>query len=295
MRRNAAVMTMLVSILVLTLSWAGDAAARAGGGRFSGSAGSRSYSSPVRPAAGAPAASRAAATAAREMFPEASGRASIGGLVTGGLLGGMLLGGSTSGMGLADLVALGLLASAAWKLLHVGAGTRAAHATVMVGVDPSGMATARWDAGAGEQAARGPALDEPDVERTATDIFVKVQEAWSQRDLGLASACLTPAMHASLRKELDRLAAAGRENRIEGVDVESARLVAHWRDAGQDWVTVRVGARLVAYTIDAATDAVVEGSRSKPIALEEVWTLCRPVWAKAWRVSAIQQPAPAAR
>ena len=48
------------------------------------------------------------------------------------------------------------------------------------------------------------------------------------------------------------------------------------------------------YTTDDKTGQVVEGSASEPVTFEEFWTFTRPRWAKAWRLSAIQQPVQAA-
>ena len=75
--------------------------------------------------------------------------------------------------------------------------------------------------------------------------------------------------------------------------MRAAHVVEAWQEQGQDYVTLRLEATLLDYTTDDATGQVVEGSATQPVTFEEFWTFTRPVWAKTWRVSAIQQPVPA--
>ncbi|HEX7539753.1 MAG TPA: TIM44-like domain-containing protein, partial [Syntrophales bacterium] len=62
-----------------------------------------------------------------------------------------------------------------------------------------------------------------------------------------------------------------------------------WQEAGQDYITARVYANLLDYTIDEATNQVLSGSRTEPVKFEEYWTFTRPVGKNAWKLSAIQQ------
>ena len=56
---------------------------------------------------------------------------------------------------------------------------------------------------------------------------------------------------------------------------------------------VDVATSLLDFTTEDTTGQVVEGSASQPVTFEEFWTFTRPVWARTWRLSAIQQPVPA--
>src|ERR1700730_19396688 len=51
----------------------------------------------------------------------------------------------------------------------------------------------------------------------ASDVFFKVQAAWSTRDMRGAGAVLTPEMTYILQKDSDRLRAQGRVNRLENI------------------------------------------------------------------------------
>jgi predicted lipid-binding transport protein (Tim44 family) len=120
--------------------------------------------------------------------------------------------------------------------------------------------------------------------------FLRVQAAWSAGDLGPVRGELTDELAASLEAQLEKLRTLRRANRLEQVTVESAEITEAWQEYGRDFLTVRVRATALDYTLDQATGAVVDGSRSVPTTFEEYWTFARPVGPQSWRLSAIQQP-----
>jgi predicted lipid-binding transport protein (Tim44 family) len=124
---------------------------------------------------------------------------------------------------------------------------------------------------------------------TASDMFFRVQAAWMARDMGQASASITPEMSATLQKDCDRLRNQGRINRLDNIAVRSVTVTEAWQESGQDYVTAHFLASLLDYTVDERSGQVVEGSRTEPVKFEEFWTFVRPVGPNAWRLSAIQQ------
>ena len=50
-----------------------------------------------------------------------------------------------------------------------------------------------------------------------------------------------------------------------------------WQESGQDYITVLIHAKLLDYTTDDATSAVVSGSKTEPVKFEEYWTFTRAV------------------
>ena len=124
---------------------------------------------------------------------------------------------------------------------------------------------------------------------TASDIFFKMQAAWTTRDMGRASDVLTPEMQGFLQKDCDRMRAERRVNRLENVAVRTAEVTEAWQERGQDYVTVHFLASLLDYTTDETGTQVLDGSRTEPVKFEEFWTFVRPVGPNPWRLSAIQQ------
>ena len=106
-----------------------------------------------------------------------------------------------------------------------------------------------------------------------------------------ATAMLTPEMRGQLQADCDRMRGQGRVNRIESITVRAVEVTETWQDPGYNFMTVRIEASLLDYTVDEKTGDVLEGKATQPVTFQEYWTFTRAVWVKAWRLSAIQQAA----
>lgn len=235
----------------------------------------------------------------------------IGGFLLGGLLGSMLFGGLGRGLfggiGLVELVIIAGLAYVAFSYLRRRKPAALAPAGGPVSTD-AGSWQPRYEA-ASTATVEAPAaptdLDRGlahirqmdhafDAERfvsAASDIFFKVQAAWTARDMGAARDVLTPEMYASLRAQCDRLRAERRINRLENIAVRSAEVTEVWQEGGRDFATVRFLASVLDYTLDESGSRLIEGSQTEPVKFEEYWTFVRPVGPNTWALSAIQQAA----
>jgi predicted lipid-binding transport protein (Tim44 family) len=240
----------------------------------------------------------------------------LGGLLLGGLLGGLLFGGGFGGgFGLLELlIVAGLVWFAFSYLRRRQASAQPGYAMAGgVGSGPGARDDAAVAARYGAEAPAGAATLEPpagpsDLERglghigqmdatfdarafaeTASDIFFRVQGAWTARDMRSVAGSLTPEMVAQLQRDCDRLRSEGRINRLENIAVRTAEVTEAWQESGQDYVTVHFLASLLDYTTDESGARVLEGSRTEPVKFEEYWTFTRPVGPGAFRLSAIQQ------
>ena len=312
MKRTIAAM-LLAAMTLIPLLWTADAVARVGGGSSGGSRGSRSYSAPVRPSSPSPVSPRMPATPTTPMpsTPQRSGWGGwggmLGGLLMGGLIGSLLFGGlghmGGGGIGLLEIALLAGLVYLGFRMMRSRQPEPA----------PAGYAgTGPFGAGGSQSSYAGTTMEAPaslsDLDRgiahvrqmdpdfdprrfaeTASDIFFRMQAAWGTRDVGRASAILTPEMQALLQKDCDRMRAEGRINRLENVAVRTAEVTEAWQERGQDFVTVHFLASLLDYTTDESGTRVLEGSATEPVKFEEFWTFVRPVGPNPWRLSAIQQ------
>lgn len=314
-----AVLLALLATLVPEEVWA-----RAGGGISSGSRGSRSYSSPSRTySAPAPSTSpqpstqpRTAPAPAPVAQPAPAGgflRGLAGGIV-GGLLGGMLfrsLGfaggpgeGFGGGFGLMDLL---LLAGIAYLIFWFIRRNRAAQ-EMPAAAYSSGMSTGAYGSGAtatldapapswqqdlerglGHLRQMDPGFDEGAFRELCTDRFFQIQAAWMRRDGDKLRPLLTEEMQAVFAKQIEAAKAKRQINTLENITVRSVELTEAWQEQGQDYITVRLLANLLDYTVDETTGKVVDGSDSAPVKFEEFWTWVRPVGRNGWRLSAINQ------
>ncbi len=296
MKRTVSVAAVSLIVLAPLLWTVDDAWARAGRGGSSGSRGSRSYSAPAHSATSSPAKAADSASTPAGATPAPPGGSGlggmIGGLIAGGLIGSLLFGGGGGGFGFTELAVLGVLA---FMLIRKMRSPEAEPA--VVGSQSRAVATrldtrdvAPWGESSGAETRRPePAVDAAEVTRNVTDVFLKVQAAWTARDLDPAAAILTPEMRAQLQADCDRMKAQGRVNRIENVTVRKVEVTETWQDPGYNFMTVRIEASLFDYTVDEKTGEVLEGNATEAVTFQEYWTFTRAVWVKAWRLSAIQQ------
>ena len=251
----------------------------------------------------------------------------LGGLLVGGLIGSLLfggmgggLGGLGGGIGLMEIVLIGglIVFAIMWMRRRQAAGAVGTPAyaggyggSSSGGWQPSGGSTY---SGGGSSAPPVAVLEAPaelsDLDRglgyirqmdaqfdpaafgeSATDMFFKIQAAWTNRDMSRVTDLLTPEMRGVLQAQCDKLRVDRRINRLENIAVRQAALTEGWQEKGQDFVTVYFLASLVDYTTDESGAQVLDGSRTEPVKFEEYWTFARPVGPNPWKLSAIQQAA----
>ncbi len=125
--------------------------------------------------------------------------------------------------------------------------------------------------------------------KTAQDLFFKVQGAWNKQDTTTLSSLCGSELLQSWSEELSQQRARGQQNRMENIALRETEIAEAWTENGADFITVRLHANLLDYTVDARTGNVVSGSNAEPIEFEEYWTFSRPVGPNSWKLTAVQQ------
>lgn len=302
-----------------------EADARAGGGRSGGFRGSRSYQAPSRPAQ--PAQQRRDATPPPQQpgqfAPQSGGfMRGLGTAVLGGFLGSMLFSGLANAGGFGGIGGLGgsgfglfeiLLIAGIGYFLYRKFRSPAAAATgygTMQYQNPSSQPQTSYqrgydyrtpESGAVQEIQSGNEVDYRSLTmmdrsfdpnqflKTAQDTFFKVQGAWNKQDTAALNRLCGSELMQSWQEELSRLSARGQQNRMENIALSSSEITEAWTESGQDFITVRLNANLLDYTVDRSSGAVVSGSADEPIQFEEYWTFSRPVGPNAWKLTAVQQ------
>lgn len=288
----------LVAALSLMLTWllgVADVAAKTGGGGYrSGSRAAREdeqrsfRSEPDGDTSGTPVPD--APEAPTRPKKAKSWRSVVRGLLTGGLIGSIFYGRRFGGVGLLEVVVLsGLIVLAFWALsrYQLDQTGQLAHAGGYGG-GASVLAPPRADLGPGEVQRADPAIDTAGVADAVGAIFLRVQAAWTARDIARAADVLTVEMRERLDRECARLRASRRINRVERITLGRVAVMEARQDGELDHVTVQIVASLVDYTTDEVGLKVLEGNPFDPVPFQERWELVRPSGPHPWRVSAIQ-------
>jgi len=319
MKRTVALTSVMMMLLAVCL-WTQDAWGRAGGGKSTGSRGSRSHSAPDKPGQSPSSANQQAVppASAQQPIPQRSGwsglMGGITGFVVGGMIGSLLFGGMGGGLfggiGLMEMLLIGGLLFFVFSYMRrrqqpAPAGTYG-YMPAPSAETPSWRSESRdastatmgttatvsdLERGIGHIRQRDSAFDLERFADTASDMFFNLQAAWTARDMGSVRTLMSPEMYETMQQECDRRRAERRINRLENIAVRSAQVTEAWQESGQDFVTVHFLASLLDYTVEETSNQVLEGSRTEPVKFEEYWTFSRPIGPHPWQLSAIQQAA----
>ncbi len=134
-----------------------------------------------------------------------------------------------------------------------------------------------------------PGFNEAAFRDQVSDLFFRIQAAWTGFKLEQVKDILTQEMYDVLATQAADLKARGRQNRLENVAVRGVEMSEAWQEQDQDFISVRFTANLLDYVVETASGQVVEGSDSQPVKFEEYWTFTRPVGPGPWRLAAITQ------
>ena len=123
----------------------------------------------------------------------------------------------------------------------------------------------------------------------ASDMFFKVQGAWTRRDLASVKDFLDTDIKNVLEGDLAELKHNQQINRLENISVRRAEVVNSWQEENREYSSVRFTANLLDYTTNETSGQVVAGSDSLPVKFEENWTFVKSPGAASWQLAGIEQ------
>jgi predicted lipid-binding transport protein (Tim44 family) len=132
-------------------------------------------------------------------------------------------------------------------------------------------------------------FEEKKFQDLCMDHFFKIQGAWANNDVSAARNLLTEEMFKLIGDDIEKLKLEKKINKLENIAVRSVDIVEAWQESGKDYITTKIYANLLDYTIDGITGQVLSGSKTEPVKFEEYWTFTRPVGNNPWQLSAINQ------
>lgn len=287
--------------------------ARAGGGSSSGSRGSRSFQAPSRPTQPSAPQREAMPQQPGPMAPQPGGfMRGIGTAVLGGFLGSMLFSGLAnaggfgglggSGFGMMEVLLFGGLAYFLYRKFRSSqVAAAAAGSGTMQYQDTQYQAPTSYSNSPPVQESlplngidyRSLTLMDrtftpEQFTKTAQDLFFKIQGAWNKQDLTTLRGLCGGELMKSWEDEIAQLKARGQKNRMDNIALRQSEITEVWTENGEDFITVRLFANLLDYTVDDK-GALVSGSDANSVEFEEFWTFNRPVGPNAWKLTAVQQ------
>ena len=291
-----------------------QADARSGRGGSIGSRGTKTYqppaTTPTAPSQAKPIErsmtqpGNPAATATRNTGVQPAAQASR----SGSMMRNLLLGGLI-GAGLATMFGAGALANVLGFVLQMllfggliylafaffrSRSQSTQPAPAMAGTGPN---VARVDQALNRSATSAPGGSSPvlNLQQADFDAFERlladIQLAYGRADLNALGDRVTPEMLSYFARDLDEDAKRGVRNELGQPKLLQGDLSESWRDPSGEWATVAMRYALTDATVEIATGRVVDGSRTEPQEVTEIWTFRRrhSTGPDAWELSAIQQ------
>ena len=229
----------------------------------------------------------------------AGGLVAASGLVAAALLGSAGTHGDTSGWGLVVPVVGGIAVFVVVLRRRPFTETRTAPSVAIErrGADgpPEALPPRRTVGKAGAAFARGlrdirrtdPGFDPVRFAGYCGMVFREAQRAWTARDVGVLRAQVTAEISGELQAQCERLQTVRHANRVEDIDIR-AEIMQAWQHAGQDYVTAYIAGSVVDYTVDEVTGGLLDGSRTVPRMIAELWTFMRPAGLNPWMLTAVR-------
>ena len=112
------------------------------------------------------------------------------------------------------------------------------------------------------------------------NLYVQLQNAWTDRDWEPMRPNLTDSFYNQLGRQLEEMRKAGRTNHVERISVLGATVTGYEQKDDLDCLKVRLTTRIVDYTTDDTTGEVVSGDKNREKFMTYEWTMVRKQTAK---------------
>jgi predicted lipid-binding transport protein (Tim44 family) len=118
-------------------------------------------------------------------------------------------------------------------------------------------------------------------------VFAGTHKARMNGDIDSLRDRVTPEMYGELQAQYERLRSLRHASHVGQIDIR-AEVTEAWHENGRDYVTAYLAGSMLDYTVDEATGALVNGSKTILDKVEAFLTFTRPAGLNPWMLSAIQ-------
>lgn len=109
----------------------------------------------------------------------------------------------------------------------------------------------------------------------ASNLYVRLQDAWSNRDLTPVRNKLSTELYAKSERQIQNYIKNNQTNHVERVSVLNCEIIGCTSDEVNDIITVKTLARIVDYTTDDNTGNVIRGDKNREVFMTYHWTFIR--------------------
>lgn len=109
----------------------------------------------------------------------------------------------------------------------------------------------------------------------ASNLYVRLQDAWTNRDLTPVRNKLSTELYAKSDRQIQNYIKNNQTNHVEKVSVLNCEIIGCTSDEVNDIITVKTLARIVDYTTDDNTGNVIRGDKNREVFMTYHWTFIR--------------------
>lgn len=122
---------------------------------------------------------------------------------------------------------------------------------------------------------RDPGFNESRFLEDVSNLYVRMQNAWTARDLTPIRTRLTSELYAKSDRQVQTYIKNAQTNHVERISILNSKIAGCTRDERNDIITVDFTARVVDYVTDDRTGNIVRGSNSRELFMTYRWTFIR--------------------
>lgn len=126
-----------------------------------------------------------------------------------------------------------------------------------------------------ELKAADPAFSESVFKDKVQTIFLKVQQAWTQKKWELARPYESDAIFNRHQSQMDEYTTKRIRNVLEDIIIANVEIVKVELDKYYDSITTRIRAQMIDYEIDETTNQIISGDKNTARTFSEYWTFIR--------------------
>ena len=179
------------------------------------------------------------------------------------------------------LITFLIIAFILWRIMRKATGRHAApRRPVSAPVDSTGRQQSRKALEEGLRAlhAKDPNFDEEDFLDDASNLYVRLQNAWTAKDLEPIRPALSDSFYAQMDRQLHQnYIAKGHTNVVENISVLGTEIIGCEKDSVNDILTIRINTRITDYVLNDATGSLVRGSKTAEKFMTYLWSFSRPL------------------